>query len=678
MEFLYPNMLFALFALVLPVVIHLFNFRRHKVVYFSNTSILKTIEQENHKTKRIKDILVLMLRMLFVAALVMAFAMPYRPDENVACNNSAEDLVAIYVDNSMSMQSYSSERTLFDEAKMSSLKLIDNLDPTRKFILVTNDRDPKNEYPMNKDEMMMCLDEMRVESAPVTFDEIYNNVSLIRKKNGFSTATLFAYSDYQKSMMKLDEIRSDTSVHVVLLPLKSDFQNNVYVDTVWLSSPVLQKGFVNELNVRVVNNTDQDVKGFPVDFSVDGSTMAVSSVDVKAMSHSDVVMQFVVEDVGDAMAKVSIKDAPISFDDDYYFVLKVRHKIDVVEIKPDDVSTPMKLLFSDDPMVAYKSMNPYNIDRQSIMNSQMIVLHENAVVNTSMQQYLLDFAEEGGCLVIFNSENTEAGYIYDKLGIVPDGNLDDNVYKVGEVLTRSVFFDDVFVKFPDNADLPEVSLHMPFTMNKSSETLAVITLQNGDPLLMISSVGKGYVFVCSTSLDERYSDLANHAIFVPIMYKMALWGGKVSDMCYTIGVDKAIGIELPLMSVDDEVAVKSDDAMHEAFPVVESRDGKTYMYFFETVPSAGFYDVTVNDEYVERLAWNDDRKESVMDFCDEEELAAVLKDKGLSLAAVLDCDDIHSDNMMEMIVMDSLLWKIFVIVALISLLIEILILRFWK
>jgi len=53
MAFLYPNMLFGLFALAIPIIIHLFNFRRHKIVYFSNTATLKTIEQENAKTKKI-------------------------------------------------------------------------------------------------------------------------------------------------------------------------------------------------------------------------------------------------------------------------------------------------------------------------------------------------------------------------------------------------------------------------------------------------------------------------------------------------------------------------------------------------------------------------------------------------------------------------------------------------
>ena len=82
MEFLYPNMFYALFALIIPVVIHLFNFRRHKTVYFSNTAVLRTIERETSKTKKLKHLMVLIARMLFIAALVTAFAFPYKKDNN--------------------------------------------------------------------------------------------------------------------------------------------------------------------------------------------------------------------------------------------------------------------------------------------------------------------------------------------------------------------------------------------------------------------------------------------------------------------------------------------------------------------------------------------------------------------------------------------------------------------
>ena len=79
MRFLYPNMLWGLLALLIPILIHLFNFRRHKLVYFSNTAVLRNIQQENAKTRKLKYLVTLLLRCLFIAALVLAFAFPYRP-----------------------------------------------------------------------------------------------------------------------------------------------------------------------------------------------------------------------------------------------------------------------------------------------------------------------------------------------------------------------------------------------------------------------------------------------------------------------------------------------------------------------------------------------------------------------------------------------------------------------
>ena len=359
MEFLYPNMLYALFALLIPVVIHLFNFRRHKTVYFSNTSILKTIEQENKKTKKLKDLIVLITRMLFIAALVVAFAYPYKKNNN-AINNNVDNLIAVYIDNSMSMQSYSSEKTLFDDARSSAVKLVENLNQAQKFVLLSNDRNPINEYPMNKDEMLIRLNEMKTESAPASFEDIYNSIEFIKKKNNFKSASLFVYSDFQKNMMKVDESKNDTTIQIVVFPLKSDFQNNIYIDSVWIQSPVLQKNLTNEINARVVNETSNDIKGLPVNFSLDGNVVAYTTVDVVANSHSDVNMQFVIESDGDKKAKVSIQDSPITFDDEYNLVLKVRPVINVVEIKSNSQqpiansqSSYLELLFEGDALVNY-------------------------------------------------------------------------------------------------------------------------------------------------------------------------------------------------------------------------------------------------------------------------------------------------------------------------------------
>lgn len=677
MEFLYPNMLYALFALIIPLIIHLFNFRRHKVVYFSNTSVLKTIEQQNSKTKKLKYLLTLIMRMLFVAALVIAFAFPYKKDHNTV-NNNVDNLIAVYIDNSMSMQAHSSEKTLFDDARTSAIRLVENLNQSQKYILLSNDRDPKNEYPMNKDEMLISLNEMKSESAPTSFEEIYNSLSFIKKKHNFASATLFSFSDYQKNMMLLDDLKTDTAIQVVAFPLHSDFQNNIYIDSVWLQSPVLQKNMTNELNARIVNETPNDVKGLPVNFSLDENIVAYTTCDITANSYTDVNMQFVIENDGDRKAKVSINDSPITFDDEYNLVLKVRPVINVVEIKPDNVSSPLEILFKDDILINYQSMNPYMIDNNIFANSQMIVVNENSSLNETMQQTLLDFVNEGGSLVILTNDDDNNEYLFEQLSLSRNQSADENPTKIEFVAQKNQFFYDIFLKLPDNAELPDIQKHVPIHFLKGANSLKLLSLMNGDPLLLMSPKAKGRVFVFSVPFDEQWSELANHALFVPLMYKMALLGGDVSQFSYTLGLDKYLNISDVSLLVDDRLTIRSENGLFEMYPVVEMKNNRTLVYFFDDLPSSGFYDIYKNDNYVSTVAWNDDRAESQMSFYDKDEMLKLFEDHKLNILATINYDDLNSDNMVELIVKDSMLWKIFVIIALIALLIEILILRFWK
>src|ERR1700741_1709528 len=106
MSFLYPAFLFGLFALAIPVIIHLFNFRRFKKVYFTNVRFLKELKQETESKSKLKHLLILIARLLEVTCLVLVFAQPFIPlsDSRIKTGQKA---VSVFIDNSFSMESVS-------------------------------------------------------------------------------------------------------------------------------------------------------------------------------------------------------------------------------------------------------------------------------------------------------------------------------------------------------------------------------------------------------------------------------------------------------------------------------------------------------------------------------------------------------------------------------------------
>ena len=100
MQFKHPEILFALILLIIPIIVHLFQLRRFKKVFFTNVKFLKTVELQTRKSSKLKKLLVLFSRLLLFSALIISFAQPYISN-NV---NKKPESIYIYLDNSFSMQ----------------------------------------------------------------------------------------------------------------------------------------------------------------------------------------------------------------------------------------------------------------------------------------------------------------------------------------------------------------------------------------------------------------------------------------------------------------------------------------------------------------------------------------------------------------------------------------------
>ena len=117
MGFVYPYFLFGLFAVAIPIVIHLFNFRKFKKVYFTNVKLLTDLQSESKKQSKVRDIILLCLRCLTICLLVLLFANPYIKDDKKVLVSDSGNAVLVFVDNSFSMENSSDKGSLLDVAK---------------------------------------------------------------------------------------------------------------------------------------------------------------------------------------------------------------------------------------------------------------------------------------------------------------------------------------------------------------------------------------------------------------------------------------------------------------------------------------------------------------------------------------------------------------------------------
>ena len=674
MRFLYPNMLWGLLALLIPILIHLFNFRRHKLVYFSNTAVLRSIQQENAKTRKLKYLVTLLLRCLFIAALVLAFAFPYRPEKQLNVNTE-DNLIGVYVDNSMSMKGQSQRTTLLEDARQSARDLVHKLNPSNRYLLMTNSFEVQNEYPMNQEEMLDQIDRMNLDGPPVDMGEIIDRFAMLAKQHGFATSTLFVYSDFQRNTFDLSAAKADTTMQVVVVPMVPEFKSNLYIDSVWLNSPIVQPGLTNDLNVRVINQGDKEVKGLPVTFTMNGAMTASTTVDLEKNGKVEIGMQFVVDGTGEQCCSVSLMDHPITFDDTYDFVLSVKQTLNVVELGRE--SSYCSLVFDDDEQFHYTLMEPSRFDLSTLTQAQLLIVNETAHLNETLQQTLLDAVSEGASLVVFPSldDPKNNNYLYRSLGLTLM-EVDTNATTTQDLAVQHAFFNDMILDLPQHPDLPKVKKHIRLRSNGVPTTL--LTLQNADPLLLSEQVGKGQVLVFSTALASDWSDLADNALFVPMMVKTALLGAQAGRVSYTIGIDKMLVLNDIALVGDRRFLFSNDDSSYELMPASEVRNGKVYLYLNDNLPSAGFYKLLVNDTVNRVTAWNENRIESAMDFVDRDNIEPAFKKAGFNVAAVLDATEFATNEWVEAMARQSSQWKLFVLMALLALLGEVAVLRFWK
>ncbi|MEO7215305.1 BatA domain-containing protein [Mucilaginibacter sp.] len=672
MHFLYPVFLFALFTLAIPVFVHLFNFRRYKKVYFSNVQFLKEVQEQQASRRNIKERLILAARMLALAFLVFAFARPFIPGKDSA-DAGKQALVSIFVDNSYSMQTLNREGSLLDEAKQKARQIASAYAINDRFQLLTQDFEGKHQRLLNREEFNDAVDAVKISPQSRSIAQITARQQSLLGMTPGALKQFYIISDFQKNIAgKADIAKTDLPVN--LIQLSASELPNVAVDSVWLLNATHRPGESEKLMVRLRNYAGKSAEKIPLKLLINGVQKALGSFTVAARSVQVDTLTFSGLQAGWQRGEIQLQDNPVTFDNSFYFTFNVNSKLPLLLV---DGGTPNKYLsavFAADPFFSIKRTQDGNVDYAALNTYPLIVLSDIDNVSAGLVQQLKTYVSKGGTLMIFPSAEAELlSYqaLLQPMGAAYPGKTITEANKVSGLNLQSQVFKNIFESFPQNPDLPVVKKYYALS-GASRQAENLMKLQTGQSLWEGYSLGKGKLYIAAVALNEDFSNLPVHALFVPVMFRVALLSGHDQSLFYTLGSNQAIET-VPLQSTEKQV-VKLVKGTESIIPDVKQQEGSTVLYLPGQLNQTGIYELKKQDSTAAVLAFNDNRSESDLSYLNRNDLAKLFPQKSNFIAG----DKFNVNNINSAENSGLQLWKLCIILALIFLAAETMLIRFYK
>ncbi len=675
MSFLFPGFLFALVAVAVPIVVHLFNLRKFKKVYFSNVRFLANIQQQTSSSQRLKKLLILAARILAITFLVLAFAKPYIPAKD-QFSIAHKHVVSIYIDNSYSMEAVNKEGRLLDEAKRRAKEIVSAYGPSDQFQLLTNDFEGKYQRLLSQDVFIKALDEVKVSSNTKNLKQIVERQADVFLADPNAIKTIYLISDFQQNILGNDPVKLLSSIDVRLVRLKANTVPNVSIDSVWFSSPLHRPGQTEKVFVKLSNNSDQKVEHVAIKLKINDQQKALGNVSIGPRKSSIDTLSFGGLQSGWQQGEVSIADYFITFDDRLYFSFNVREKMPVLAINGRNENRYVTALYRSDAFFELQQTGFGNIDYAQLRNNSMLILNEVSDISEGLASQLKNYLQHGGTLLIFpalNGDLNPLNGLLRHLGADMALQVINQETKIARVNLQHPVFREVFEHIPKNLDLPIAKKYLQFSSQSKTSRQSLLELPGGKHFFDEYQLGKGRVFISASPLDDDASNLARHAIFVPMMYQIALSSLHGQRLFYILGQDQFL--EIPKLSLKQNQTLVLRKSKFEAIPDLRQVESSSWLFVSDQVKEAGNYQLLKADSLVALLSFNYNRGESDLSYASNSALEAKFQGKKIHL---FDTSQGSIQSEVKAVNQGLQLWKLCLILALLCLAAEIVLIRFYK
>jgi hypothetical protein len=583
MQFKHPEILYFLFLLVIPILVHLFQLRRFKTVYFTNVKLLKELQTQTRKSSKIKKWLLLVTRLLVLTCLIIAFAQPYFKHQNTP--KKGNELI-IVLDNSFSMQAKGPKGELL---KRSIQELLEELPENQSFSLLTNS---ELYWDTNIKSIQKELQNLDYSALPFQLDYLLNQVEI--KKKQVPKDYIIITDAIQAESKKAIELAQNNSVYFI--QPKAENLSNISIQNVAISQ-VMDQFYELKINLQSFGSKKREI---PLSVISSGKKLATTLVQIDK-SNKEIKLTIPKKDI---QATIHIEDQSLAYDNDFYLSISKPEKAALLAIGSLAQNNFLDRIFTAEEF-NFKSTELKSLDYNQIENQEAIVLNELDDLPLALGTTLKTYYEKGGTIIFIPNKNNIPSTLNNfvaNFGSLKYGMLSSTEKKITTINFSHPLYQAVFKNKVTNFQYPKVKSSFGLTGNT-----AVLHYEDQSIFMGSSTNQLGNFYAFAAPINKQNSNFQNAPLIVPTLYNMGQNQSKTGINAYTIGENQSLILET-VLTKDEAVAIQNND--YSFIPLQQILNAKCKLTFGDYPEKAGNYEVIKDEESLKKISFNFARTES--------------------------------------------------------------------
>ena len=549
LTFLNPAFLWGALAASIPVIIHLINRRRARVVQFPTIKFVLRSERRVARKYRVKQWLLLALRTLILFLLTTALAEPVlQPNVgNLAELNQARAVVLI-LDNSMSMAYQTAGITSWELAKEVSELVLQELRPQDQAVVLPliYTGEPPQALSGDRGGLRQQVGELDQTYQPGGFVLPFQRAYMLLKTSEAPKKEIIVVTDHTRTPWVGFEPATlkviDPQVRVTVIAVgPTGAVSNATVHEVRVDQRAVVAGVRTKLVASIMNFGTEARKQVPVSLLVDGKTLDQRLLDLPKGSRTDVAFDMTLDQPGYREGTIKLGSDGLPVDDLFYFSVPVKNALRVLLIDGD----PRTTLVASETFYLMNALNPERayrpgpiqprvvtveaVERVQLQEFDVIVLANVRNLSADLRARLTDFTAQGGGIWWFLGHQVDPAvynrHLFDTSGRLLPARLGPPLDRTDThaAVLQSLDAGHPVVKplgDPGLDTLAAVRVRRLFTTETASlppTTHSLLALPDGRPLLLEGTAGQGRVLLFTSTADVDWNELAVTTGYLPLI-----------------------------------------------------------------------------------------------------------------------------------------------------------------